>query len=173
MIEKVNAKTEIKGRIIGLVFWALAILWMSFIFFMSSRTGEQSTGMSSPISDFVIKVFVPDYEDKTLEEQQDIKHTVEFMIRKGAHFTEYAVLGFLIYLVVQMYALKTKAKFIIAWLLSTLYAVSDEIHQGFVGGRAPLVKDVCIDSAGAFTGALVCMLVVMLILKRLNKKIVK
>ena len=163
-------KMQIKGKATGILFWALAIFWMGFIFFMSAQTGDESASMSSPVADFVIKIFVPDYEDKTPIEQEDIKHTVELIIRKGAHFTEYAILGFLVYLVVQMYVLKTKARFLISWLFSTLYAASDEFHQSFVGGRGPQVKDVCIDSAGAFVGVLLSVVFILILIKRANKK---
>ena len=33
--------------------------------------------------------------------------------------------------------------------LTVLYAVSDEIHQGFTAGRHPAAADVAIDAAGA------------------------
>ena len=39
------------------------------------------------------------------------------------------------------------------WGVGTLYAVSDEFHQGFVAGRGPSVVDVMIDSAGVIAGA--------------------
>jgi VanZ family protein len=39
-----------------------------------------------------------------------------------------------------------------AWLLAGLYAVSDEIHQGFIPGRTPSAVDVVIDAAGAAAG---------------------
>lgn len=165
-----NRALQVKGKVTKVIFWSLLIFWMGFIFFMSAQTGEESASMSSPVADFVIKVFVPDYEDKTPIEQEDIKHTVELIIRKGAHFTEYAILGFLVYLVVQMYVLKTKARFFVSWLFSTLYAASDEFHQSFVGGRGPQVKDVCIDSAGAFVGVLLGVALLLILIKRANKK---
>ena len=34
-----------------------------------------------------------------------------------------------------------------------VYAVSDEIHQGFVDGRTPKVLDVGIDTLGGLAGA--------------------
>lgn len=36
-----------------------------------------------------------------------------------------------------------------------VYAVSDEIHQLFVPGRGAQVKDVMIDSTGAFAGIII------------------
>lgn len=41
-----------------------------------------------------------------------------------------------------------------AWLMSTLYSTTDEVHQAFVPGRHPDVTDVLIDSFGA-AGALI------------------
>ena len=42
----------------------------------------------------------------------------------------------------------------LSWVFCILYAASDEFHQLFVPGRAGLVTDVCIDSAGALLGIL-------------------
>ena len=42
----------------------------------------------------------------------------------------------------------------LSWTFCILYAASDEFHQLFVPGRAGLITDVCIDSAGALLGIL-------------------
>ena len=47
---------------------------------------------------------------------------------------------------------------VIAVCFSVLYALSDEIHQIFVDGRAFGVADILIDSAGAVVGIAVCIL---------------
>ena len=41
----------------------------------------------------------------------------------------------------------------LAVLLATAYGVSDEVHQSFVPGRSPDVRDVMADFAGAILGA--------------------
>lgn len=41
---------------------------------------------------------------------------------------------------------------LLSWVFCILYAASDEIHQIFVPGRACMLTDVCIDSAGALLG---------------------
>lgn len=38
---------------------------------------------------------------------------------------------------------------LVAWVLATLYGVSDEWHQSFVPGRTPDVADVLADAVGA------------------------
>lgn len=44
---------------------------------------------------------------------------------------------------------------LVSWIICTLYAGTDELHQYFVPGRACSLRDVCIDSAGALLGVLI------------------
>ena len=70
----------------------------------------------------------------------------DLVLRKLAHATEYAVLGFLLARVVSIAP---------ALLIGVLYAVSDELHQTFVSGRHGAPRDVAIDAAGVAIGLLV------------------
>ena len=47
-----------------------------------------------------------------------------------------------------------RADFALPFLTGVLYAVSDEIHQTFVPGRAGQIRDVLIDSCGVLAGIL-------------------
>ena len=71
---------------------------------------------------------------------------VDRMIKKSGHVFEYAVLSIWV-----LYALDfRKDRRWLAWLISLLYAATDEFHQSFVPGRFPSVWDVVIfDNAGA------------------------
>jgi hypothetical protein len=66
------------------------------------------------------------------------------VLRKGAHLSEFAVLGALL-----LRALPREAPALIAGIL---YAASDELHQHFVGGRHASPLDVLLDSAGVALG---------------------
>lgn len=66
------------------------------------------------------------------------------MLRKIAHVAEYAVLGALL--------ARATARANLAFALGTLYAISDEIHQSFVPGRAGSPLDVAIDAVGVTIG---------------------
>ena len=70
----------------------------------------------------------------------------DLVLRKLAHVTEYAVLGFLLARVVAL---------VPALLLGVLYAVSDELHQTFVAGREGAPRDVAVDALGVAVGLLV------------------
>ena len=70
--------------------------------------------------------------------------TWDLVLRKCAHVTEYAILGFLL-----VRALGTPAR---ALALGALYAASDEVHQHFVRGRHGAWYDVAIDTVGVAAG---------------------
>jgi VanZ family protein len=70
--------------------------------------------------------------------------TWDLALRKLAHTTEYAVLGFLL--------LRASGREGMAALAGVAYAVTDEIHQHFVPGRHGAAYDVAIDAAGVLIG---------------------
>jgi VanZ family protein len=73
--------------------------------------------------------------------------TWDTILRKGAHVSEYAVLGLLL-----IRAIGREAP---AFLLGAAYAITDELHQHFVSGRHSSPIDVVIDSTGVLIGVLV------------------
>ena len=93
------------------------------------------------------------------------------VVRKAAHFSEFAVLGFFLLGHFRALALKTALHRPMAGaaVAGFLYAVSDELHQGFVSGRSPGLLDVGIDSAGVIFGILVMTLVLYLCCGRKTK----
>ncbi|MCP4425990.1 MAG: VanZ family protein, partial [Chloroflexi bacterium] len=46
--------------------------------------------------------------------------------------------------------------YLYAFIITVLYAVSDEFHQTFVPGRGGRLPDVLIDALGGLTALLVC-----------------
>lgn len=70
--------------------------------------------------------------------------TWDLVLRKLAHLAEFAVLGALLARAVGGTGL--------AIALGTLYAVTDELHQTFVAGRAGRPLDVVIDAVGVTLG---------------------
>jgi VanZ family protein len=79
--------------------------------------------------------------------------TIDFVGRKIAHFSEYALLCFLWWRALRTVA-ATRTALVCAVAISVLYACTDEYHQTFVHGRHGRPLDVLIDSAGAATAAL-------------------
>jgi VanZ family protein len=73
--------------------------------------------------------------------------------RKLIHFAEYALLCFLWWRALVTVTNPRRAA-LVAFLLASGYAITDELHQTFVDGRHGNAVDWLIDSAGAAAAAL-------------------
>lgn len=134
------------------------ILWMIFIFYMSGKTGQESSGQSGKISLFITDLLEKVRQDSP-QEMQNLQDILELVIRKAAHMTEYAILFLLSYLAMVKISM-SQSRFYnrsIAVLISLLYACSDEMHQLLVPGRSGKMIDVGIDMAGVLI-VLICMI---------------
>lgn len=141
----------------GIVLSLLLVLAvMVMIYCFSAQTGEESGSLSGRITGWLLRVLIPDFETMEPDAQQNLKDIFGLVIRKLAHFSEYALLGFSLYLHITQLRKKWSVRLPLlwAWGIGTLYAASDEFHQSFVGGRGPSVTDVLIDSAGVIAGVL-------------------
>lgn len=74
---------------------------------------------------------------------------------KGAHFIEYAVLGFLVtHAVCGTFVDWSDGRWlIVGTLLTGLWGMADEIHQAYVPGRLADVNDILADFLGGVAGA--------------------
>lgn len=128
--------------------WLALLVWMGVIFHFSHQSGDASMQLSDGILDSFKSLFQNflDY------------HTLSYIVRKIAHFTEYFILGLLIYHLVKQYRVISKTEIIWMILFCVIYAMSDEFHQVFIGGRSPKVFDVIIDSLGSSLSILILQL---------------
>jgi VanZ family protein len=117
--------------------WLPVVLWMGFIFTMSTRlgTGDNTARFIGPLLHWLLPQAAPD----------TIAH-LHFLIRKAGHFTEYAILALLLRRAIGGHGSRT---LVLALVIATAYAATDEFHQTFVPGRTPTPWDVLIDAAGA------------------------
>jgi len=83
---------------------------------------------------------------------------IDFVLRKLAHMVEYGILWLLLVRGLKGSTGCSQGSLLrISFIVSLLYALSDEFHQSFVSGRNGSVWDVCIDglgmvfAAGAYT----------------------
>lgn len=140
---------------------------MGFIFSMSCENAEESSNTSGQTIKVVL-LTVPEFEKQPEEVKKNIIEELQFITRKSAHFIGYMILGILASGLILQYENINK-KYPLAFLICVIYAISDEIHQLFVPGRAGQVRDVLIDSAGSFLGIIIVMAFVKLLIK-INKK---
>ncbi len=123
------------------IFWAVAaVLCMIIIFFMSHQPAKESAQISGIITEWLMKLGFEEHN----------AGNIETIVRKSAHMLEYFGLS----LCLGMHVLARKGNLNFKSALATiifcvLYAISDEVHQLFIEGRAGQIRDVFIDSAGA------------------------
>lgn len=85
---------------------------------------------------------------------------VQFAVRKTGHVTEYAILAWLVWRALRRPVPNDTRAW--SWApafaavgIAAAYAVTDEVHQSFVGSRFASPWDVAIDAAGAALAMLV------------------
>ena len=137
------------------IFIGLTLLWMGLIFRMSSKTGDISLNESGRIVSFLQQIFFRRWDALPEEQFQILLGRLGYLVRKLAHFMEFAVLGAGLSMIMMTFEERFCFRFGIAFAAGLLYAVSDEIHQLFVGGRDGAVFDVLIDAAGVFAGCMI------------------
>ena len=99
--------------------WLPVVVWMGVIFAFSSMTMLPSLPGS----------------------------TADLLLKKGAHVTEYAVLGLLLLRACRgsLGVASPLLPSLTTIIIGGLYAASDEFHQSFVPTRTPALRDVAID----------------------------
>lgn len=120
------------------------IFWMGFIFFAS--TGQLSASNTSRFIRPLLLWLFPDISDAGLL----FGH---FIIRKTAHFVEYAVLALLAAraFLSSAHNLLRRQWLLVSFVLVALYALFDEFHQSFVATRTGSIYDSLIDMSGGAT----------------------
>lgn len=107
-----------------LIFWAPVLVWMAVIFTFSSIPAKN-----------IPKISIPN-------------------IDKLGHFVEFSILGFLLIRALSNsgFNINFTKTLILAIIIASLYACSDEWHQHFVRDRTPDTFDLITDFIGANAG---------------------
>ena len=154
-------------------FWArfflvASILTAALIFWFSAQHGEDSQVMSDGITMQVARMLKPDLQQMPEAARVSYLELLSQIIRKNAHFCEFMLLGFNLMAWLRLRDAKRswRACRLTAWIIATLYAGTDELHQLFISERAAALLDVGIDSAGSLTGVLIATLGLTFVLRR-------
>jgi VanZ family protein len=130
-----------------LKFWLPVAAWMIFIFIGSTdlMSAEHTSRFIGPF----LRWFGPDITEATVA-------SIQLVVRKCGHLTEYAVLAAFLYRALRQRREQVTAAAIIAFLIAAIYAALDEFHQSFVASRTASGWDVMIDCLGAVVGLAIC-----------------
>lgn len=115
----------------------LLIMWLYFIYSMSSSSGSVSTRESSVFVAFIMNLF-----------HIENKYLITLLVRKLAHFIEYFILGLF---TVNCFNAFNKRKILYISLFCLLVAILDECHQLYVPGRSFGYIDIMIDFIGSYS----------------------
>lgn len=130
-----------------------ALAMMCVIYGFSAQDGSASGNMSYQVSYKIVEIG-NEILDKGLGEAQLAEYAdqIGYPVRKLAHMTEYFLLAVAVSFPFYVYGLRGFPLMLVAGFICVAFAAGDEYHQSFVAGRGPSVKDVGIDSIGAFFG---------------------
>lgn len=114
-----------------------------FIFSNSAQVGTVQSARSQGVTEIYQQI---------AEQVQFLPQLTNYQIRKLAHFTEYAIEGFVALIWLDLFSRRYISH--VSWpiLFCVLTAMADETLQLIVSGRSSQVLDVWIDTAGALTG---------------------
>ena len=124
--------------------YAPLMFWMAVIFFAS--TDELSGAKTTLVIEPFLRWFFPHITSQRVE-------LIHLLVRKAAHFSEYAILGLLAARAfnTSRHSLLRLRWFVASLVLISLYALSDEYHQSFVPSHTASIYDSMIDIVGGLT----------------------
>lgn len=147
----------------ALIFFCLVcLIWLAFIYVLSSENGITSSNSSNKIMFFIRNIIYKDFEELDGKLKIVINKRLSFIVRKSAHIFLFMVLYILIFnflFILFNYRISSLCSLI----LVMVFAGIDEFHQGFVNGRARSLGDVFIDIIGGLIG---CLIVYFIICRR-------
>lgn len=128
--------------------YAPLVAWTCFIFYAS--TGAMSASNTSRVIEPLLRWLVPDISEARLV-------AAHFLVRKLAHFTEYALLALLAAraFVGSAKTFLSRRWFVAALALVVAVALLDEFNQSFNPARTGTIKDSLLDTAGGLTALVV------------------
>lgn len=147
------------------IYLILSITWMGIIFYMSNQPGNTSQNLSQNVEHLLNSTpIVGDILSNILNPARS-----QFILRKAAHFSLYAFLAVLCFIVIYEINHSIKKSTLMSFIIISIYACMDEIHQIFIPGRNAQLIDVFIDCIGGVVG--LAIINVFFILRRKFKKL--
>jgi len=138
--------------------WAMAsLVCMIAIFWFSSQSADESGELSGAVT----RIFAVDLLGIVFSEV--FIELLEVIVRKAAHFVIYAMLSFCTAYTVRQLTDKRRYIFLVSVSWCSFYAMTDELHQHFVPGRACMWQDWVIDTVGTLLGVCVAFIIMRLV----------
>lgn len=135
------------------VYSVLLVMLYIAIFTLSGQDGETSGDLSMKLSGKCTEVLGNmSGGGWNSAKMAEMAKKLEHPLRKMAHFTEYALMSVLVWLLWSLWLPERKTLHVIPVLWVFGSAILDEFHQSFVPGRHAGFDDVCVDTLGGIAG---------------------
>jgi len=123
-------------------YWLPAVVWMALVF--AASTDIFSARNTGEVLHAVLAWIAGQVDAATFG-------LLHFLVRKSAHFTEYAILSALWFRALRVHLTSVwRVRWaLIGLIVSLSVAVLDEVHQSFVPSRTSDARDVLLDFCGA------------------------
>jgi VanZ family protein len=123
-------------------YWLPVAVMLGSMYYFSTDTFSEDNTRSA--FDDIVLWFLGQVSEQTLA-------TISFVVRKSAHFLEYALLGALLF---RAFRADSSVRWRLNWAIysfaaATSWALIDELHQSFTRTRGGSIRDTLIDSSGA------------------------
>ena len=156
-----------KNKLVKCILWILVVVWMIVIFMLSNAPSNASSKSSRNVirGGFEVTINVTNGVGITnyhpsKSELNKIVSKLNEPLRECMHGFEYFILAILLVMALSKSNIRNVYK--LAMFICILYALSDEIHQMFIPGRAFQLIDLIIDLIGCLIGCLLCKGIVMI-----------
>ena len=132
-----------------LKYWLPLLIWLGVIFIGS--TGVLSAEQTSRFIVPFLRWLDPKISIATIL-------SIHFALRKLGHLIEYGILAVLLWRALRgtLRSARNLRIASIVFMVSAVFAASDEFHQSFVSSRTASLRDVMIDICGALVGLTIC-----------------
>ena len=144
-----------------LIWTVAAALYILFIYSNSLKTADLSSADSGHVLDVLKNLF--------LSAGIESRWLTEHLIRKAGHFSEYTLLGMILYQCVKSYEFRMERRLFIHGAAGFLIPFIDETIQLFVAGRSGQISDVWLDCSGVAAGTVIAALLFFVYAKEWSK----
>ncbi|MCR5652433.1 MAG: VanZ family protein [Ruminococcus sp.] len=151
-------------NVFAIILFVITGLYIGFIWIHSTMNAETSTGESM----FVLEMLTNFMKSIGINAE-----LTDHIVRKSAHFCEFALLGCLSMLCVYLINKNIIKDLMPSGFVCLFVAVIDEYIQTYSPGRTCEVKDVLLDFTGSIFGAtifIILIIIILLIKKRKKRK---
>lgn len=159
-----------KNRKLGILLIIVIVFFIGVIISFSLQPAQESAETSSRVTRFIARHFVRGFNEMKPLKKMEIISSMDNLVRKCAHFTEYTLLGILLLLFFRNLNAVRRPLYVTVPAGIAVAAADEFLVQFFIPGRSPEWRDVLIDTAGIVTGAVLILLVILIVKKTRARK---